>query len=173
VTEIADTPPIREASALQLQLWLGDGYEAARAAAEREGDPAAIDLLEHFSTRAEAMAPDAIAKALTRRATLVRDWSLFLAEHSVLLVPVSAELPFPDGLDRTGEAGIARAFEANVLQVGLAPIGVPALTVTTGLVGRTPVGVQLVASRYREDLCLAAGAVIEAGGVPEMPIDPV
>lgn len=44
---------------------------------------------------------------------------------------------------------------------------------TTGLVGRTPVGVQLVAARFREDLCLAAGAAIEAGGVPEMPVDPV
>ncbi len=172
VTEIADTPPIREASELQLQLWLGDGYAAMRAAAEREGDPAAIGLLESFRTRAEAMAPDAIARALTRRATLARDWSLFLAETPVLLVPVSGELPFPDGLDRTGEAGIARAFEANLLQVGLAPLGLPALPVTTGLVGRTPVGVQLVAARYREDLCLAAGAAIEAGGVPEMPVDP-
>jgi amidase len=156
-----------------LQLWLGDGYGAARAAAEREGDPAAIDLLGYFRGRAEAMGPDAIAKALVRRNTLAREWSLFLAEYPVLLVPVSAELPFPDGLDRTGEAGIERAFEANLLQVGLAPLGVPALTVTTGLVGRTPVGVQIVAARYREDLCLAAGAVIEASGVPEMPIDPV
>ncbi|MGH1572950.1 amidase family protein [Methylobacterium sp. P31] len=173
ITEIADTPPIREASELQLQLWLGDGYAAMRAAAEREGDPAAIGLLESFRTRAEAMAPDAIARVLTRRATLARDWSLFLAENPVLLVPVSGELPFPDGLDRTGEAGVARAFEANLLQVGLAPLGIPALTVTTGLVGRTPVGVQLVAARYREDLCLAAGAAIEAGGVPEMPVDPV
>jgi amidase len=172
VTEIADTPPIREASEIQLQLWLGDGYAAVRDAAEREGDPAAIGLLESFRTRAEAMPPDAIARALTRRATLARDWSLFLAENPVLLVPVSGELPFPDGLDRTGDAGIARAFEANLLQVGLAPIGVPALTVTTGLVGRTPVGVQLVAARYREDLCLAAGAAIEAAGVPDMPVDP-
>jgi amidase len=172
VTEIADTPPIREACEIQLQLWLGDGYAAVRDAAEREGDPAAIGLLESFRARAEAMAPDAIAQALTRRATLNRDWSLFLAENPVLLVPVSGELPFPDGLDRTGDAGIARAFEANLLQVGLAPIGVPALTVTTGLVGRAPVGVQLVAARYREDLCLAAGAAIEAAGVPEMPVDP-
>lgn len=172
VTEIADTPPIREASEIQLQLWLGDGYAAVRDAAEREGDPAAIGLLESFRTRAEAMPPDAIARALTRRATLARDWSLFLAENPVLLVPVSGELPFPDGLDRTGDAGIARAFEANLLQVGLAPIGVPALTVTTGLVGRTPVGVQLVAARYREDLCLVAGAAIEAAGVPDMPVDP-
>lgn len=172
VTEIADTPPIREACEVQLQLWLGDGYAAVRDAAEREGDPAAIGLLESFRHRAEAMAPDAIARALTRRASLARDWSLFLAEHPVLLAPVSAELPFPDGLDRTGDAGIARAFEANLLQVGLAPLGIPALTVTTGLVGRTPVGVQLVAARYREDLCLAAGAAIEAAGVPEMPVEP-
>ncbi len=172
VTEIDDTPPIREASALQLQLWLGDGFAALRAAAEREGDPAAIGLLDSFRPQAEAMPPDAIAAALTRRATLARAWSLFLAENPVLLIPVSGELPFPDGLDCTGEAGIARAFEANLLQVGLAPLGIPALTVTTGLVGRTPVGVQLVAARYREDLCLAAGAAIEAAGVPEMPVDP-
>ncbi|MDP4023329.1 amidase family protein [Methylobacterium sp. NEAU 140] len=172
VTEIADTPPIREASELQLQLWLGDGYAAARAAADREGDPAAIDLLEAFRGRAEAMPPDAVARALVRRNTLCRMWALFLAEHPVLLVPVSGELPFPDGLDRTGEAGIARAFEANLLQVGLAPLGVPALTVTTGLVGRAPVGVQIVAARYREDLCLLAGEAVEAGGVPPMPVDP-
>jgi amidase len=35
------------------------------------------------------------------------------------------------------------------------------------------VGVQIVAGRYREDLCLAAGEAIEAGGVPSSPVDPV
>ena len=171
VEEIADTPPIREAMDIQLTLWLGDGFAAVRAAAEREGDPAAIGILEAFRARAEAMPPDAIPKALISRATLIRDWSVFLAEHPVLLVPVCGELPFPDGLDRTRE-GIERAFAANLLQIGLAPLGLPALTVTTGLVGRTPVGVQVVAGRFREDLCLAAGEAIEAGGVPPMPVDP-
>ena len=171
VEEIADTPPLREANDIQLTLWLGDGFAAVRAAAEREGDPAAIDLLDAFRPRAEALGPDAITQALTRRATLARQWSVFLAENPVLLVPVSGELPFPDGLDRTPE-GIARAFEAQLLQIALAPLGIPALTVTTGLVGRTPVGVQVVAGRFREDLCLAAGEAIEAGGVPPMPVDP-
>jgi amidase len=36
-----------------------------------------------------------------------------------------------------------------------------------------PVAVQVVASRFREDLCLAAGEAIEAGGAPPAPIDPV
>jgi amidase len=52
-------------------------------------------------------------------------------------------------------------------------MGLPALTVSTGLVGRVPVGVQLVSGRYREDLCLLAGEAIEAGGTPSAPIDPV
>jgi hypothetical protein len=42
-------------------------------------------------------------------------------------------------------------------QLGVPFLGLPALTVSTGLLGRTPVGVQIVAARFREDLCLAAG----------------
>jgi amidase len=52
-------------------------------------------------------------------------------------------------------------------------MGLPGLTVSTGLVGRAPVGVQIVSGRYREDLCLAAGEAIEASGVPPSPIDPL
>ena len=41
--------------------------------------------------------------------------------------------------------------------IGTPFMGLPGLTVATGLVGQTPVGVQVVAGRYREDLCLAGG----------------
>lgn len=36
----------------------------------------------------------------------------------------------------------------------------PGLTVTTGSVGKTPVGVQLVAAQFREDLLLELGQII-------------
>src|SRR5215210_7964319 len=39
VVEEVETPPLREPADLQTKLWLGDGYEAQLAAAEREGDP--------------------------------------------------------------------------------------------------------------------------------------
>src|ERR1700712_2522924 len=45
VEETAPTPPLREAADLQTKLWLGDGYEAQLAAAEREGDPGALACL--------------------------------------------------------------------------------------------------------------------------------
>jgi amidase len=57
-------------------------------------------------------------------------------------------------------------------QIAIPFMGLPALTVSTGLVGRIPVGVQVVSSRYREDLCLLAGEAIEAGGTPSAAVDP-
>ncbi|MGA2288272.1 amidase family protein [Bradyrhizobium sp.] len=173
VEELATTPPLREPAELQTRLWLGDGYEAQLAAAEREGDPGALACLRGNRAKVQPFDAAAFSLALTRRATLARQWLQFLETYPVLLMPVSAELPFPDGLDLRDEASFARVWRAQLPQIAIPFLGLPALTVTTGLVGRIPVGVQIVATRYREDLCLLAGAAIEAGGVPSTPVDPV
>jgi amidase len=169
VEEIANTPPLREAADLQTKLWLGDGYEAQLEAAEREGDPGALACLR--GNRAKVH-PFDLSKALTRRLTLTREWLAFFEKYAVLLMPVSGELPFPDQLDRKDEASFARVWHAQLPQIAIPFMGLPGLTVSTGLVGRVPVGVQLVSGRYREDLCLAAGEAIEAGGTPSAAIDP-
>jgi len=171
--EEIEPPPLQEAADLQTKLWLGDGYEAQLAAAEREGDPGALACLR--GNRANVFPFDATAysSALTRRATLTREWLLFFETWSVLLMPVSGELPFPDGLDLRDEASFARVWQAQLTQIAIPFMGLPGLTVSTGLVGRVPVGVQVVSGRYREDLCLLAGEAIEAGGTPPTPIDPV
>jgi len=170
VEEVADTPSLREAAEIQTRLWLGDGYEAQLAFAEREGDPGALACLRGVGARVH---PFDLSQALTRRATLTREWFAFLDKYPVLLMPVSGELPFPDHLDRKDEASFARVWHAQLPQIAIPFMGLPGLVVSTGLVGRIPVGVQLVAARYREDLCLAAGEAIEAGGTPSSPIDPV
>jgi amidase len=169
VEEIANTPPLREAADLQTKLWLGDGYETQLETAEREGDPGALACLR--GNRAKVN-PFDLSKALTRRATLTREWLAFFEQYAVLLMPVSGELPFPDQLDRKDEASFARVWHAQLPQIAIPFMGLPGLTVSTGLVGRIPVGVQLVAGRYREDLCLAAGEAVEAGGTPSAAIDP-
>jgi amidase len=173
VEEIATTPPLREAADLQTKLWLGDGYEAQLAAAEREGDPGALACLRGNKAKVHPFDAAAFSSALTRRATLSREWMQFLESYAVVVMPVSAELPFPDGLDRRDEASFARVWRAQLAQIAIPFMGLPALTVSTGLVGRIPVGVQVVSGRYREDLCLLAGEAIEAGGTPSAPVDPV
>src|SRR5664279_355128 len=106
VEEVA-TPPLREAAELQTRLWLGDGYEAQLAAAEREGDPGALACLRGNKTKVFPFDAAAFSKTLTRRATLTREWLQFFETYSVLLMPVSAELPFPDGLDLRDDASVS------------------------------------------------------------------
>ena len=171
--EEIETPPLREAADLQTKLWLGDSYEAQLEAAEREGDPGALVCLRGNRAKVFPFDAAAFSKALTRRATLTREWLQLFEKYAVLLMPVSAELPFPDGLDLRDEASFARVWRAQLPQIAIPFIGLPGLTVSTGLVGRLPVGVQVVSGRYREDLCLLAGEAIEAGGTPPMPVDPV
>lgn len=170
---IENTPPMREAVEWQRKLWLGDGYEAQLEMAEREGDPGALACLRGNRAKVTPMDQANYAQALTRRATLTRDWMAFFEKYAVVLTPVSGELPFPDHLDRKDAASFERVWEAQLPQIATPFMGLPGLVVSTGLVGKTPVGVQIVSGRYREDLCLLAGEAIEAGGVPPSPIDPV
>jgi amidase len=172
VEEIQNTPPLREAAELQTKLWLGDGYEAQLETAEREGDPGALACLRGNRDKVYPFDAAAFSKALTRRATLTREWQLLFEQYAVLLMPVSGELPFADGLDRRDEESFVRVWRAQMPQIGIPFMGLPALTVSTGLVGRIPVGVQVVSGRYREDLCLLAGEAIEAAGTPASPVDP-
>ena len=172
VEEITNTPPLREAADLQTKLWLGDGYEAQLEMAEREGDPGALACLRGNRSKVFPFDGPALSKALTRRLTLARQWLELFETYAVLLMPVSGELPFPDQLDRKDDASFARVWHAQMAQIAIPFMGLPGLTVSTGLVGRVPVGVQIVSGRYREDLCLAAGEAIEAGGTPSAVIDP-
>lgn len=160
-------PPMQEAADLQIRMWMADGYEAMLAAAEKEGDPGALVALRGQRDKAADANLNNFSAVLTRRATLTRLWEIFLSEYPVLLLPVSAELPFPDNLDLQGDAAYARVWRAQMTQIGVPFMGLPGLSVAMGnamsSVGPSPVGVQIVAGRYREDLCLAAGEIIEAG----------
>ena len=173
VDEVDQLPPLQEAVALQIALWMGDGYDAMVDAAQREGDPGAIAALAGQAARLRDMKLGDLSSALSRRLGIARAWQLFLAErYPVVLLPVSGQLPFEIDLDLQGEAAYERVWKAQLTMIALPLTGLPALTVSTALAGRAPVGVQIVAGRFREDLCLAAGAAIEARGTPVAPIDP-
>ena len=172
VEEVAGTPPLAEPAKLQALLWLAETRRGLNAAIAREGDPDATAVYGYMERLCPAPDLFAFQDALTRRATLLREWTLFLERFPVVLMPVSGELPFRDNSDVESFEGFGRIMAAQLPQVGLPLLSLPGLAVSTGLVGTVPVGVQLVGPRYREDLLLEAGEVIEAGGAPPAPIDP-
>ncbi|WP_349295604.1 amidase family protein (plasmid) [Thioclava sp. 'Guangxiensis'] len=160
-----ELPALASAVPLQLTLWMGDGYEALLASAEAEGDPGALAALRGQAEFVKGLGPDAIAKALTERMAIARDWGLFMARYPVVLLPPSAELPFADNLDLADEASYRRVWTAQMSMIGLPVTGLPALTLNTGLLeDGTPVGVQIVAPKFREDVALGCAEAIEARG---------
>jgi amidase len=170
--EEVDCPPLREAAQLQARLWLAGYRQGNVEAVAREDDPDASFVFAQMEARCPEPNLAEMMETLRRRATLSREWRMFLDDHPVLLCPVSAELPFPDLLDVESPEAFERVMEAQLLQIGLPFMSLPALTVSTDMVGDTPVGVQLVADRYHEARLLRAGEVIERAGVPPSPIDP-
>jgi amidase len=172
VEELPGLPPLAEPARLQLMLWLAEMRRGGGAAIARENDPDAVAVYGFMERLCPEPDFDAFQDGLQRRAGLLREWLLFLERFPVALMPVSGELPFRDNSDVEGFESFGRIMAAQLPQVGLPLLGLPGLAVATGLHGAVPVGVQLVAGRYREDLLLAAGGAIEAGGVPPSPIDP-
>ena len=173
VIEIEDVPSIHDAADVQMRLWLGDGYAGLVEAAGRDGDPGAIAVVAAVRGMAESLPCDVVSHAMVLRTTVQRQWRLFFTKFPVLLLPVSGELPFPDGLDLQGQAGFQRVWDAQLPLRAPPALGLPGLAVATDLIGNVPVGVQILASHFREDLCLLAGEEIEARGTPPSPIDPV
>lgn len=173
VEEIDDVPSIREAGELQERLWLGDGFDALVDSVTRDGDPGAAAVIAAARLKVRGLPADVISRSLVRRTTLVRYWRLFLDQYAIVLIPVSGELPFADDLDQRSPESFDRVWEAQLTMRALPAMGLPGLTVTTGLVNGVPVGVQIVAAHYREDLCLLAGEAIEARGAPSSPVDPM
>jgi amidase len=56
--------------------------------------------------------------------------------------------------------------------LAVSTLGLPSLAMPTGKSGSVPVGVQIVSGRFKEELCLRVGAMIEAFYPSQGPIDP-
>ncbi len=157
-------PPIREAAEVNATLWMADTRFAAQEMIAREGEPDSQFVFQQMSLAAGPIDLDSVMRALQTRASLVRQWEMFLSRYPVLLCPVSGDLPFDQQQDVSSASAFAAVYEAQLTQRGLPVMGMPALSLATGYADGRPVGVQLVSARFREDILLAVGATLEAGG---------
>jgi hypothetical protein len=74
---------------------------------------------------------------LRRAGAVIRDYATLLEPTPLLILPVSAELPFPDNLDLRD---FHRVWSAQLTQIALPLTGLPALTISTGITGTRPSG---------------------------------
>ena len=171
VTEI-DSPPMRQAMELQMLLWMSEYHYSGGTAVGQEDDPDANFVYAQLCEICPQTTLESLMEALQQRVTLAREWQLFLAQYPILLCPVSAEPPFPDLLDVESPASFRRVLEAQMTQIALPLMGLPGISVATDGNATVPMGVQLVAGRFREDALFAAATDIEARNAPLEISDP-
>ncbi|MDE2333503.1 MAG: amidase [Rhodospirillales bacterium] len=174
VVEEAAPPNFDEAHRIWLSFIASDMRRSMLPAIETYGDAAIRASARHFTGSVPELSCDDCLALLARRYTVAREWSLFFVRYPILLMPTSWRRPVPIDMDLKGAALGAELIAAQSPLTPTALLGLPGLAVPTGLAEGLPSGVQLVADRFREDLLLRAGEVIEAAypalGFP--PLDP-
>jgi amidase len=105
----------------------------------------------------------AYMEAIAYRSRVLRNWLLFLESYPAILTPLAVKRTPGLNADLGGDARVRSLFWNDLrFMSSINVLGLPAAVVPIGQADGNPVGVQLIASRYREDVCLAAAAAIEA-----------
>jgi amidase len=159
--EEVEPPHFAEVSAMQFHMVVNDLRRGGEPFMREHGDHALRRALAHYMAVNPVWDRDQYLEALTRRFNIARDWAVFFERYPVLLMPNSWERQFAIDEDQRSPERTAQMLLAQAPMLGIAALGLPGLSVPTGLVQGLPAGVQLVGSRFREDQLLAAGEVIE------------
>ncbi len=170
--EEVSPPGLAEAGALWPKFAMGDVIAQLRPLAEKNGDEGIRLGLKYWTeVWGEGSAEDTL-HAIGDRARLLREWQEFFETWPLIVMPVSGELPAPVDADIVSAESAAYFLARQTPMLAVSVLGLPGASVPTGLHDGLPTGVQLVAGRYREDICFDAAEVIEAHVGRMTPVDP-
>jgi amidase len=139
---------------------------------QKMGDPDGIAAMRAWLELHKPADLPTYMGALTEREGVLYRWMTFMLQWPLVIFPTLAGLPPKQVSDTTveGQDQVMNSMRPALI----APLlGLPALAVPVGRSGQLRTGVQIMAMRNREDLCLDAGEVIEAAEGIVTPVDPV
>jgi len=162
VSEVA-TPDISAAWTLWCDL-IATEIAVLQAAQMRELGSADFGrALDGLFAMATILDGEGYMRAVAHRTRLQREWLTFLETYPLILTPVSVQPTPAVNADLGGDAAVRDFFWGQTRFISaINVLGLPAAVVPAGLLDGLPVGVQLIGSRFREDLCLDAAQAIEA-----------
>ncbi|WGR59550.1 amidase [Paracoccus ferrooxidans] len=138
-----------------------DDSRRAQAGIDKTGDRMARKVFDNILQMSAPRDTDEALAAYQRKLAIARAWSLHLADHDLMLTPVSWRHRIPLDEDQHTPERYREMIRDLSCLTTVATLGLPGLAVPTGLADGVPVGVQLVARWFREDVLLAAGKIIE------------
>lgn len=116
--------------------------------------------------------PNSIYEMLQRRNHIARAWREFMATYPLVVGPTWTFPPFAHGYDIIDAVSAMRVIEGARFVLPANLLGLPAVSVPTGVTNGLPTGAQIIGDLFREDLCLDAAEAVERAVGVLTPIDP-
>ncbi|MDH4147915.1 MAG: amidase family protein, partial [Acidimicrobiia bacterium] len=154
-----------------VELWTGLLFAEMRVSGLAQlrsmASPALNSIVDAYQTDVPDIDLGGFIELLSTRLTVLRRWTRLFETYDVVVMPVSAELAIAPAEDASSAQRCREILHAQTCLVAMNVLGLPSVAVPTGVAAdRTPVGVQIVADRFREDRALDAAEAIERATGP-------
>jgi amidase len=134
-------------------------------------DPGLTKFTEAWTSMTATPAPGEI-DVMVERDLVLRAWNKFFDTYPVMVMPVFTEPSMRANQDLEGSDAVVKLMESARYMTGLPALGLPALAVPVGEHNGLPHGVEIVARRWRDDLCLDAAEEIQKREGVRAVVDP-
>ena len=155
------------------EFYAGVGVRLKKQLTEQRDllDPTVVDLLKN----ALAQTSESYYDKVFRRYELREKMRLFFERFDLLIAPATPCAATVIGAERMTLNGVDLPVRPNLglLTQPISLIGLPVAVAPLWCVDGLPMGVQLIAPPWREDLCLRAARVLEQSGIASSPISEI
>ena len=166
IVEQTDPPLLEETALMGYRSLLGEVSTLLGPDIKAYGSPQIQQIFKDYFDYFPPFEGDALLKTLGQRTHYARQWGLFMEKYPLILAPFLPQPFFAPNRDCEGLAGVSDVLGAALWSYSINFIGHPSGCLPAGLAeikGQPyPINVQLIAQRWREDLCVAALQDIEA-----------
>lgn len=161
--EVVETEPplLREAADDAAKCLFGETIEMLGPEIDKHGSATIKAIFRDYTLMFEPHRGRDLMLAMARRAKYIRAWSVFLADHPLVLTPFMPTPPFRWNRDEEGMEGVREVLGAAIYSYSMNYMGLPAGNVPAHFTDGLPIGVQIVGRRFREDQILDACEAVE------------
>lgn len=155
-------PDAAEAAALWGRVTMAEVAALFQSEMDQHGSGPLRETVRAYGEHFGPVGLEQVMRDLMARNRIRRAWSQLFERHDLVLLPVSAELAFPNELDFRQPDQIPRLLRAQRFAYLINLLGLPSVALPTGLLDGVPLGVQLIGAQLDDDCCLQGAQAIES-----------
>ncbi len=157
------TPPmVKEIAEIGFRCLYGEMKLLMDADIRRLGSETVNKIFDSYYVEFPPLEGEELLRAMAKRTYYARAWAEFQQTYPLTLTPFLFKPTFANDADIPGNAPFADVLGAAHYSFAFNYLGLPAGIIPANLNDGLPVGVQVVARRWREDLALDAIEAIES-----------